>query len=161
MPGGNGWGKTTSSCITKSTCSKATMPFTSIWTEPETSVSTCVTSYPVTQTSSEASVYTTTEASVEVGESTKTVYDPVTKSSVWSTYTTVSCFLCPSSSDASMIPRLYPSVTFLTSSSDLHHAADRQDKHLGRVLRCDYLGSCHLYRLRDRDQDHGGSQGLH
>lgn len=88
MPGG-GWGWTSSSCITKSTCSKATVPYTSIFTTPETSVSTCVTSYPFTHTGLASSVYTTTEASSQVGSSTKTVWSTVTKSNVWSTYTEI------------------------------------------------------------------------
>lgn len=112
MPGGNGWAWSKSSCITKSTCSKTTVPFTSVFSTPETSVSTCVTSYPFTHTGVATSVYTTTEPSAEVGSSTKTVYSTVTKSSVWSTYTEVSIPLCPLSNDNSMITCLHLSVTF-------------------------------------------------
>jgi len=97
MPGG-GWSKTTSSCITKSTCSATTIPYTSIFTKPETSVSTCVTSYPSTHTGSETKVYTTTEASSTVGKSTETVWSTVTKSNVWTTYTQVSYSFCLRSS---------------------------------------------------------------
>lgn len=111
MPGGNGWGWTTSSCITKSTCSKATVPYTSIFSTPETSVSTCVTSYPFTHTGLASSVYTTTEASSQVGSSTKTVWSTVTKSNVWSTYTQVSCYLYPQSSHTSMTIRFDSSMT--------------------------------------------------
>ncbi|KAI4717023.1 hypothetical protein E4T48_06749 [Aureobasidium sp. EXF-10727] len=95
MPGG-GWGKTTSSCITKSTCSVTTVPWTSVITTPETSVSTCVTSSPVTHTTSENSVYTTTEATNSVGSSPKTVWSTVTETNVWTTWTEVSHFMRPS-----------------------------------------------------------------
>lgn len=110
MPGG-GWGWTSSSCITKSTCSKTTVPYTSIFSTPETSVSTCVTSYPFTHTGLASSVYTTTEASSQVGSSTKTVWSTVTKSNVWSTYTEVSYFLCLHPSDISIVVRFHSPVT--------------------------------------------------
>ncbi|THV96174.1 hypothetical protein D6D26_07173, partial [Aureobasidium pullulans] len=74
MPGGGGWGHTTSSCITKSTCSATTYPWTSVYTKPETYISTCVTSYPSTSTGSTPSTYTTTEATPYVGKSTATSY---------------------------------------------------------------------------------------
>ncbi|KEQ95411.1 hypothetical protein AUEXF2481DRAFT_217861 [Aureobasidium subglaciale EXF-2481] len=94
MPGGggdgHGWSKTTSSCITKSTCSNTVYPWTSVYSKPETYVSTYVTSYPATTTATVPSTYTTTEISSQTGKSTTTGYSTYTESNVYSTYTTVS-----------------------------------------------------------------------
>lgn len=160
MPGG-GWSKTTSSCITKSTCSATTIPYTSIFTKPETSVSTCVTSYPSTSTGSETKVYTTTEASSTTGKSTETVWSTVTKSNVWTTYTEVSCFSCPSSSVFCIRINLFSCGPLAhVYISGLHQEANCFDEDLGRNQARGHLCSLHLDCLRYRDQDHHGPQDL-